>query len=394
MIKIDINSLIRNDIVERHWKWMKRRFGIDDPHPSESARKRKKQLFGLLGFKDDDDELKNLIKAELSKLEDYANKPEWSGFTRVPTTVECKEFKEIKQEVKKIRKQLKDHPKSRKIQKDLLTKETLISKYQFIIDRELIFSALGYKDFRDDGEKKEIGKEKSENSWGGYDYCLSLNLKVCPYCNREYINTVDRIKLDEDNELKGVRPDFDHFFPESKYPFLSCSIFNLIPACKFCNQLKGDDFSDGKLIYPFEEEFGEQGRFEIDFEIGKNIDTINIENDVNLKLNTSNDLSSPTSARKNAKKQLIDNSNKAFRLMDIYNAHQDQIKEFIKRIRSLRGSGLKTYQAFDQELLNLYNQQSGNTKEYAKKILLGLPTDTQEYPLRKMKNDILKQIGM
>ena len=38
---------------------------------------------------------------------------------------------------------------------------------------------------------------------------------------------------------------------------ISCSIFNLIPACKFCNQLKREDFSGGQLIYPFEEEFGE-----------------------------------------------------------------------------------------------------------------------------------------
>ena len=393
MIKIAINHALRNGIVERHWKWMKNRFGIDNPRSCETAEKRKKKLYDLLGFKDDC-EFEKLITADLSKLEEYANKPEWSVFTRVPTAVECKAYKEIKQEITKLRKQLKNKPASRKIKNELLTKEMQILNYQIIIDRELIFSALGYKDFCDDGEKKEIGKEKSKKSWGGYDYCLSLNLKVCPYCNRGYINTVDRIKLDEDNELKGIRPDFDHFFPKSKYPFLSCSIFNLIPACKFCNQLKREDFSGGQLIYPFEEEFGEQGRFEIDFDAGKNIDTINIENDINLKLNTSDDLSSPSSVRKQIKKQLIDNSNQAFQLIKIYNAHQDQIKEFVRRIRSLRGSGLKMYQAFDKELLDLYNKQSGSTKEYAKKILLGLPTDSQEYPLRKMKKDILDQIGM
>ena len=60
---------------------------------------------------------------------------------------------------------------------ELLTKEMQILNYQIIIDRELIFSALGYKDFCDDGEKKEIGKEKSKKSWGGYDYCLSLNIR-------------------------------------------------------------------------------------------------------------------------------------------------------------------------------------------------------------------------
>ena len=119
-----------------------------------------------------------------------------------------------------------------------------------------------------------------------------------------------------------------------------------------------------------------------------------MEKDINLKLNSSNDLSSQSSTRNKKKKQLIENSNNAFRLIDIYNTHQNQIKEFVNRIRSLRGSAEKMYQSFDNELFELYKKQSGCAKEYAKKILLGLPTDGQEYPLRKMKNDILKQVGM
>lgn len=394
MIKIDINSAIRNDIIERHWKWMKRRFGIDDLHPSKTAKKRKEQLYDLLKIKADS-EFEELIKADFSKLEEFAKKTKWQKYTVIPTDTDSKAYKNIKREIATLEKQKKNsNPPNNSLDAQINAKKQEILKYQNIINRETIISCLGYDSFVDD-EKWEKGKKsKDVESWGGYDYCLALDLKVCPYCNREYINTVDRIKLDENKILKGVRPDFDHFFPKDKYPFLSCSIFNLIPACKFCNQLKSDNFSDGQLIYPIEEEFGEQGRFEIDFDAGKNIDNINIENDINLKLNTSNDLSSPSSARKQIKKQLIDNSNQAFHLINIYNAHQDQIKEFVRRIRSLRGSGLKMYQAFDKELLDLYNKQSGSTKEYAKKILLGLPTDTQEYPLRKMKNDILNQVGM
>ena len=392
MIKIEIDASVRNSIADRHWKWMKKRFGIDDPKSSKTAKRRKEELYKLLSIKDDA-EFEKLIKADLTKLEEFAKKNEWAAFTQVSSS-DRKEFKKLKDEIVDIKKQLKNDPESQKLKKELKQKESDLSKYQIIRKGDEIFSYLGYNVFCDDGEITKKGEEKSDESWGGYDYCLTLNLKVCPYCNREYINTVDRIKLDNETELKGVRPDFDHFFPKSKYPFLSCSIFNLIPACKFCNQLKGDNCSDGQLIYPFEEEFGEQGRFEIDFDTGIDIKTLNMEKDINLMLNSSNDLSSPSLNRNKVKKQLVDNSNKVFRLIDIYNTHQDQIKEFVNRIRSLRGCGEKTYQSFDNELLELYKKQSGCAKEYAKKILLGLPTDGQEYPLRKMKNDILEQVGM
>ncbi len=73
MIKIAINHALRNDIVERHWKWMKRRFGIDDLHPSKTAKKRKEQLYDLLKIKADS-EFEELIKADFSKLEEFAKK--------------------------------------------------------------------------------------------------------------------------------------------------------------------------------------------------------------------------------------------------------------------------------------------------------------------------------
>ncbi len=392
MIKIEIDAITRSNIAENHWKWMQKRFGIGGGKSCESAKKRKDQLFKLLDI--NEKEFESLIKADFKKLNTFARKSKWNKYTIEPSDDDYKAYKIIKREITALEKQKKNSVHSSALVAKISAKKKELSKYQNIIDREIISSCLGYKSFEDSEKWEKEKKIKDKNSWGGYDYCLALNLKVCPYCNREYINTVDRIKLDEKTELKGVRPDFDHFFPKSKYPFLSCSIFNLIPACKFCNQLKRDNFFKGELIYPYEEEFSEQGKFEIDFETGNDIDTINIEEDINLKLNSSNDLSNPTLPRKKIKKQLIDNSNSAFCLLKIYNTHQDQIKEFVKRIRLLRGSGLKTYQAFDHELLDLYNQQSGNAKEYAKKILLGLPTDTQEYPLRKMKNDILKQIGM
>ena len=58
-------------------------------------------------------------------------------------------------------------------------------------------------------------------AYSAYTLAKKLNFNTCPYCNRNYTVTVDRNK-------KIVRPDFDHFFPQSRYPLLALSFFNLI----------------------------------------------------------------------------------------------------------------------------------------------------------------------
>ncbi|MGX4685859.1 hypothetical protein JNUCC83_03045 [Vagococcus sp. JNUCC 83] len=75
--------------------------------------------------------------------------------------------------------------------------------------------------------------------WNVYLYTLFLDTIVCPYCNSQFIYTYFK----EKGEKKGkVRPQIDHLFPKSVYPFLSVSIFNLIPSCSQCNSsIKGDN---------------------------------------------------------------------------------------------------------------------------------------------------------
>ena len=70
-----------------------------------------------------------------------------------------------------------------------------------------------------------------------YKIANELNVNTCPYCNRNYINTVISKKG------KGIiRPTFDHFFSQKHHPFLALSFFNLIPSCYYCNSsLKGSN---------------------------------------------------------------------------------------------------------------------------------------------------------
>ena len=91
-----------------------------------------------------------------------------------------------------------------------------------------------------------INKKQEYNS---YSLADNLQINTCPNCNRQYTITISSKKVD--GQL--TRPDFDHYFPKSKYPLLSLSFYNLIPSCKICNStFKGDKETDIKQhIHPY-----------------------------------------------------------------------------------------------------------------------------------------------
>lgn len=72
---------------------------------------------------------------------------------------------------------------------------------------------------------------------GKKNLCYEMSLKIsndfkikcCPFCQ---INSI--LSKGEGVDYQ-YRSDLDHFFCKSKYPFLSISIWNLIPICKECN---------------------------------------------------------------------------------------------------------------------------------------------------------------
>jgi len=76
-------------------------------------------------------------------------------------------------------------------------------------------------------------------------------VRVCPYCNREFVNAV--VSSEESSEKLAYRSPFDHFYPQSKYPMFSLSLANLIPCCTTCNSLKREkDPNEKKLKSVYE----------------------------------------------------------------------------------------------------------------------------------------------
>lgn len=75
---------------------------------------------------------------------------------------------------------------------------------------------------------EDVFSYSSLSSLMGLAIVQEWNINVCLYCNNESIQTRgDKIKL---------RADLDHFYPQTKFPFLAVTLSNLVPAGSFCNQ--------------------------------------------------------------------------------------------------------------------------------------------------------------
>lgn len=88
-----------------------------------------------------------------------------------------------------------------------------------------------------------------QNKEFAYEVAKLMGVNTCVYCNRQYTITV----VDSDTGEQLVRPEFDHWFPQSDYPDLEISFYNLIPSCYLCNSsLKHDaPMSLDKYVHPY-----------------------------------------------------------------------------------------------------------------------------------------------
>lgn len=184
----------------------------------------------------------------------------------------------------------------------------------------------------------------------------SLNLNVCPYCNRQYI-------FGTDNNRK-VAAQFDHFYSKSKYPYLALSFYNLIPCCPTCNKAKGEEYIE---INPYVEGFENNGKLTVDSPLNcilKNADwEIRFESNDRCKTNI-----------------------QAFALEELYKKHRDYAYEIVlKSVANQKGYYNDLKMSF---------RSMGITDEIIERILWGNYLDNNQLssrPLSKMTLDIVNQ---
>lgn len=192
------------------------------------------------------------------------------------------------------------------------------------------------------------------------------NYYICPYCKRNYINVIV-----SENKQRKIKPDLDHFYPKSLYPFLAVTLSNLIPSCLTCNQrCKGniDTFEIKPHIYPPDNVFKLL-----------NFTYNHFPKKIGIKIDEKFD-------KFNTTKTEVENHLETFLIEETYSGHTeilDLIKEKYDKYSESKMDDLSTM----IEGLNKTNIKNIVFYEYEK-----LKKDDNKEPLSKLKLDLYKDI--
>ncbi|MDD5372659.1 MAG: HNH endonuclease domain-containing protein [Sulfurimonas sp.] len=219
-----------------------------------------------------------------------------------------------------------------------------------------------YKILRKDIFEKEYDNWCERKKYGSYEFIKTIDLKTCPYCNRNYTLIVDK-------ESGKLRPEIDHFYPKSIYPFLAMSFYNLIPSCPICNHTKSSKSAEN-LINPYDIKDDD---FKLTY-IPNDVNFLQIES---TKYNTDS-----------FEIEFIKNNDniEIFKLDELYKQHKDIVVDLLMK---------KAYypKSYIEELENNF----GFTKDEIYRLLLNnykKDDDLHKRPLSKLIKDISEELNL
>lgn len=254
-------------------------------------------------------------------------------------------------------------------------------------DIRYIKKAFGYDDFRMSPDLKNWFKWFNSATkkwytpffntykiyWNIKTLCSRLKIDVCPYCNRQYIFSYNK------NSYEKNSAEIDHFYAQSSYPYLSCSLYNFIPSCPTCNFLKGD--KDDEILYPYTESYENKinheypyGYFVFERKNGVQINSYEDIINCDKKIFVAIDQTSPLHSKINKEKVL-------FCIDELYNCHTAALEDIINRFEIYpHGKEVEMQIMFKKSV------------EEIRDVIYGfsLNQEKNEYPLRKFREDIVR----
>lgn len=174
---------------------------------------------------------------------------------------------------------------------------------------------------------------------------------VCPYCNRDYINS-------RGGKASGAQ--LDHFYSRSKYPIFSVSLYNLVPVCGNCNRIKSSKNLD--FASPFDLDID----WENDISFSYDLEKIDIEKIVI-----------------HANNKFIINNVEAMKLKEAYQIHTKEVRELVDKATVYNKSQIAE--------IRRVLQKAGLTEDEIKKAIFGNEITRKEMrtkPLGKMLHDL------
>lgn len=212
---------------------------------------------------------------------------------------------------------------------------------------------------------------------------LLLNVNVCPYCGRSFTTTVIK---DGRSYIRTCQ--IDHFYPQSKYPWLALSLWNMIPSCGFCNNQKSAN--EKPILYPYQDEIGDMYRFQthpvksLDYLVG----AIGSEEDFSVSLDPVIKRSDPPNLSKY--EEQIENEIEMFKINELYSTHNYFVANIFRQ-RYIFGT------PYIDDLVSSFQNNLFYTREDVRAMMYLRRIDAESigtYPLDKLTRDIDHEIDL
>lgn len=208
---------------------------------------------------------------------------------------------------------------------------------------------------------------QASTRYDAYDLAEALDIRTCPYCNRNYTSTVITRKGE-----KITRPQFDHYFDKADNPLLALSFYNLIPSCSVCNSsVKGTTkFDLSSHLHPYVDDSIDKIRFTYEY-------SNQTKSGLEVRIKTNN-----SSKEKNTVEE--------FAIEEIYNSHKGELLDL-----------LRTRQYFSDKYLEILKTHLLKgvivSQEDLYRIAFGTELNPENFinrPFSKFKKDILTELGV
>lgn len=229
----------------------------------------------------------------------------------------------------------------------------------------------GQKIYEAFGYENRFRASKTKGIW----FARVLGIKACPYCNAQY-TIVTKSKNKE-----RARFHFDHFFSKMKFPYLSISIYNLIPCCSNCNMIKSDrSLTLNAYFHPFHSCLHSRSIFKLDSER-----TLKYLGFGDLKKKR---VKVTLKSKSIEHDTFIDNHNTLYEINEIYENHIDIAEDLIMR-------AIVQSKTRKREILKIKGLFPDEATYY--RYLLGnypYKEDINQRPFAKYVQDIAKQLKL
>lgn len=198
-----------------------------------------------------------------------------------------------------------------------------------------------------------------------------LGIKACVNCNAQYAICTSAFRPE------GLF-DLDHYYPKSKYPYLSLSFYNLQPSCSQCNRKKSNKLTKTFCLYTHDKNELNPFSFKLD---SRSLAEYILDGSDPAVMFSESEIKYRTLAR---------NHDKIFNISGIYREHTDVIIELIWKYLIYNDS----YRA---ALRNSFPASILPSDFDYERFMLGTYSkdeDINKRPLTKMMQDIGKELGI